>query len=53
MAEPRQTLAVLYRMRDPLQRECTHALVDATAHGVAPATADVLAVLLAWMNAPD
>lgn len=41
VAEPRQTLAALYRMRDPLYRECAHALVDTTAYGVARATADV------------
>ncbi|MCA8304042.1 shikimate kinase [Burkholderia seminalis] len=53
VAEPRQTLAAQYRMRDPLYRECAHALVDTTAHGVARATADVLTVLLARLNAPD
>jgi len=53
VVEPRQTLAALYRMRDPSCRECTPELVDMTAHGVAPATADVVTVLLAWMNALD
>ncbi|KEZ05833.1 hypothetical protein GQ57_10475 [Burkholderia sp. MSh2] len=52
VAEPRHTLAALYRMRDPLYRECAHAFVDTTAHGVARVTADVLTVLHARMNAP-
>jgi len=49
--EPRQTFAALYRMRDPLYRECAHALVDTTAHGVARATAEVLKLLFARMSA--
>ncbi|AIO23601.1 shikimate kinase [Burkholderia cepacia] len=53
VADPRQTLAALYRMRDPLYRECAHALVDTTAQDVACATADVLTVLLARIDAPD
>ncbi|MBP0713568.1 shikimate kinase [Burkholderia sola] len=50
--EPRQTLAALYRMRDPLYRGCAHALVDTTAHDVSRATAEVLTVLFARMSAP-
>ncbi|BBA42197.1 MULTISPECIES: shikimate kinase [Burkholderia] len=53
VADPRQTLAALYRLRDPLYRECAHALVDTTSQDVARATADVLTVLLARINAPD
>ena len=44
---------LVYRMRDPLYRECAHALVDTTAQDVARATADVLTVLLARIDAPD
>ncbi|WP_230957120.1 shikimate kinase [Burkholderia cepacia] len=53
VADPRQTLAALYRMRDPLYRECAHAFVDTTAQDVARATADVLTVLLARLDAPE
>ncbi|MEN8517324.1 shikimate kinase [Burkholderia sp. RS02] len=52
VAEPRQTLAALYRMRDPLYRECAHAFVDTTAQGVARATAEMSSVLQARMRAP-
>ncbi|AOI78670.1 MULTISPECIES: shikimate kinase [unclassified Burkholderia] len=51
--EPQQTLAALYRMRDPLYRECAHALVDTAAHDVARATAEVLTLLFARMKAPE
>ncbi|MFH5253272.1 shikimate kinase [Burkholderia semiarida] len=50
--EPRQTLAALYRTRDPLYRECAHALVDTTAHDVAHTTAEVLTLLFARKSAP-
>ncbi|MCA8021623.1 shikimate kinase [Burkholderia metallica] len=53
VSDPRHTLAALYRLRDPLYRECAHALVDTTAQGIARTTADVLAVLLARVSAPD
>ncbi|WP_175955268.1 shikimate kinase [Burkholderia sp. BCC0405] len=53
VADPRQTLAALYRLRDPLYRECAHAFVDTTSKGVARATADVLTLLLARVSAPD
>ncbi|CAB3771164.1 hypothetical protein B7G54_10765 [Burkholderia puraquae] len=53
VADPRQTLAALYRMRDPLYRECAHALVDTTSQGVARTTADVLTVLRARINVAD
>jgi len=36
------------RTRDPLYRECAHAIVDTTAHDIARATANVLTVLHAW-----
>ncbi|AZQ51176.1 shikimate kinase [Burkholderia cenocepacia] len=49
---PRQTLAALYRTRDPLYRECAHAWVDTSAYDVARATAEVLTLLFARMNAP-
>ncbi|WP_423370971.1 hypothetical protein [Burkholderia sp. LMG 32019] len=52
-ADPRQTLAALYRMHDPLYRECAHVLVDTTAQDVARATTNVLTVLLAWIDAAD